>query len=267
MSRNGEGPYVQSLDRGLAVLRCFGEERAQLTISDVAREVQIDRAAARRFLHTLVSLGYVGVDGDKFYLRPRVLELAQPYLDSVELPEIVQPHLEALTRGIHETSMAFVLDGDDIVYVAGVQAKRLVAVQVRFGMRVPAYVSALGRVLLSSLDRSQLDDYFSRVELVKHTSKTVVDEDSLRKEIARAATHGFSVVDQELAAGLRTIAVPIHDRDGEVVAAISIGVTAATVSMATLRGDLLKRLRETAAEIEADLRTIRRTTAVRTPRT
>lgn len=262
MARDGDGPYVQSLDRGLAVLRCFREERAQLTISDVAREVDIDRAAARRFLHTLVSLGYVGVDGTKFYLRPRVLELAQPYLDSVEFPDIIQPHLESLTREIRETSMCFVLDGDESVYVAGVQAKRLVAVQVRFGTRVAAYASPPGRVLLAAQDAKTLDDYFTHVKLEKLTDKTIVEEKALRAELVRVGKQGYSLGDQELAAGLRTIAVPIHDRNGSVVAAISVGVTAATVSIAELKGDLLTKLRVAATEIEADLHAIRRATGM-----
>lgn len=261
MARERNEPYVQALDRGLAVLRCFGEDRALLTISDVAREVHIDRAAARRFLHTLVSLGYVGVDGGRFYLRPRVLELAQPYLDAVSFPDAIQPHLEALTREISETSMAFVLDGDEIVYVAGVQAKKLVVVQVGFGTRVPAYASPVGRVLLAALPPNELDAYFARVDLVQHTDRTIVDEATLRLELEQIADHGYAIGDQELAIGLRTVAVPVHDKTGKVIAAISIGVTAATVSLSALSGSLLQRLKSAAVEIEADLKASRHTNA------
>ncbi|WP_245547551.1 IclR family transcriptional regulator domain-containing protein [Nocardia brevicatena] len=173
----------------------------------------------------------------------------------MSFPDVIQPHLEALTREISETSMAFVLDGDEIVYVAGVQAKKLVAVQVGFGTRVPAYASPVGRVLLAALPPDDIDAYFSRVELVKQTDRTIVDEATLRLELEQVAHHGYAIGDQELAIDLRTVAVPVHDKAGKVIAAISIGVTAATVSLSALSGDLLLRLKATATEIEADLRT------------
>ncbi|WP_432969659.1 IclR family transcriptional regulator domain-containing protein [Dactylosporangium sp. CA-233914] len=245
-------PYVQALDRGLAVLRCFGDDATRLTTSDVARAVGIDRAAARRFLYTLVSLGYLGVDGARFYLRPRVLELARPYLDSMAHVDVIQPHLESLTHHTGETSMAFVLDGHEIVYVSGVQAKRLVAVLVSIGTRVPAYCSPPGRVWLASLSPAELDAYFEEVDLVARTPETVTSEKKLRAEIARVAAEGFSLVDQELERNLRTVAVPVHDRNGDMACAISIGVTS-LVPMSTLGGELLAELRKTALDIETDL--------------
>ncbi|GAA1003737.1 IclR family transcriptional regulator [Acrocarpospora pleiomorpha] len=256
MSEVAEGPYVHALERGLAVLRCFHDDRDQLTISDVAREAGMDRAVARRFLHTLVALGYLGTVNSRFYVRPRVLELARPYLDSVTNVDVIQPHLEQLTKEVGETSMAFVLDGHEIVFVAGVQAKRLVSVHVVLGTRVPAYCSPPGRVLLGSLSPDQLDDYFRHVELVQRTPHTVTSENALREEIKKVAEQGYSLVDQELESQLRTVAVPIRDRGGKIVAAASIGTTL-DVAMEHLGGELLSKLTTAATEMERDLALIR----------
>ncbi|MFF2852104.1 IclR family transcriptional regulator C-terminal domain-containing protein [Streptomyces sp. NPDC058001] len=253
MSRTGDGPYVQSLDRGLAVLRCFGEDRTRLSISDVAREVGVDRAVARRLLHTLAELGYIGVDGSNFFVRPRVLELAQAYLGAVEFPDVIQPHLAQLTSEIHETAMAFVLDGDEIVYIAGVQARRLVSVNVRVGLRIPAYQSPLGHVLLAAQPAEAREAYLERVDLMPVTRYTITEKPALRDRLAKVADQGYALGDEELEMGLRTIAVPVHDRTGTILAAISIGVLAAAYSARTLVKDLLPRLRQTAGQIESDL--------------
>lgn len=258
MPREPEGPYVQSLERGLAVIRCFGEGRARLTISDVAREVGIDRAAARRFLHTLVELEYLGVDDGHFYVRPLVLELAQAYLGAVSpLNDVLQPHLERLTAETEETSMACVLDGADAVHIAGVRAKRLVAINVRVGTRVPAHASPLGHVLLAALADADLAAWFARAPMTARTTKTLTSEAELRERLLAVAKQGYAIGDQELEMGLRTIAVPIRDRDGVVKAAISIGVTATAITVAQLRTDFLPRLQGTARRIETDLALIR----------
>ncbi|MDB4940855.1 MAG: pcaR [Labilithrix sp.] len=254
MPREPEGPYVQSLERGLAVIRCFGEGRARLTISDVAREVGIDRAAARRFLHTLVELEYVGVEDGQFYLRPRVLELAQAYLGAVSpLNDVLQPHLDRLTSETEETSMACVLDGSEAVHIAGVRAKRLVAINVRVGTRVPAHASPLGHVLLAALPDAALASFFARAQMVPRTARTLTREADLRERLGAVSKQGYAIGDQELEVGLRTIAVPIRGREGAVVAAISIGVTASAFTVAQLRSDLLPRLQSTARRIETDL--------------
>jgi IclR family pca regulon transcriptional regulator len=253
MAHKGDGPYVQSLDRGLAVLRCFGGDRPRLSISDVAREVGVDRAVARRLLHTLVELGYVGTDSANFYIRPKILELARPYLDSVTLPDVIQPHLDQLSGEIHETSMAFVLDGDDVVYIAGVQARRLVSINVHVGQRIPAYQTPLGHVLLAALPADALAAYLERAELKPVTRYTITQKSALRQRLATVAKEGYAIGDQELELGLRTIAIPVHDRDGTTIAAISIGVLAAAYSNRELVSKLLPHLQETAHHIEKDL--------------
>src|SRR4051794_9257206 len=135
--------YVQSLDRGLAVIRCFSESRQRLTIADIAREANLTRATARRFLHTLQTLGYVGVTDGRFYLRPRILELGYAYLSSVSITEIAQEHLVPLADRLHESCSASVLDERDIVYIARAQTKRIMTVALAVGSRLPAYATSM----------------------------------------------------------------------------------------------------------------------------
>ncbi len=144
-----DSDFVQSLDRGLAVIRAFGPGRERLSLSDVARETGLTRAAARRFLLTLVKLGYVRSDGREFSLRPRVLELGYAYLSGLAMPEIASPHLEELVARVRESSSISVLDGHHIVYVARVPTKRIMTVAISVGTRFPAYATSMGRVLMA----------------------------------------------------------------------------------------------------------------------
>jgi IclR family transcriptional regulator, pca regulon regulatory protein len=160
LGRNSD--FVQSLDRGLAVIRAFGPDRERLSLSEVARSTGLTRAATRRFLLTLVQLGYVRSDGREFSLRPRVLELGYAYLSGLELPEIAAPHLEELVAKVRESSSISVLDGDHIVYVARVPTKRIMTVAISVGTRFPAYATSMGRVLLAAMSPESLELYRSR---------------------------------------------------------------------------------------------------------
>src|SRR6476661_9084878 len=155
------GDFVQSLERGLAVIRAFGAQRPALTLSEVARQTGVSRAAARRFLHTLVELGYVATDGREFSLRPAVLDLGYAYLSSLSLPEIALPHLEILSEQTGESSSVAVLDGPDIVYVARVATHRIMSAAIRVGTRFPAYATSMGRALLAHADPEVLDGYLA----------------------------------------------------------------------------------------------------------
>src|SRR5271155_5109197 len=146
-----DSDFVHSLDRGLAVIRAFGPDRERLSLSEVARATGLTRAAARRFLLTLVKLGYVRNDGREFSLRPRVLELGYAYLSGLALPEVAAPHLEELVARLHESSSISVLDGHQIVYVARVPTKRIMTVAISVGTRFPAYATSMGRGLLAAL--------------------------------------------------------------------------------------------------------------------
>lgn len=249
------GPeFVQSLERGLAVIRAFDADHPELTLSEVARETGLTRAAARRFLLTLVELGYMRTDGRLFGLRPRVLELGYAYLSSLTLPEVAQPHLEALCAEVHESCSVSVLDGTDIVYVARVATKRIMTVAISVGTRFPAYATSMGRVLLAGQPADWLDDYLASVELRPLTRRTVTDPAKLRSTLTRIRTQGYAVVDQELEEGLRSMAVPIRDASGDVVAAMNLSARASRGSSEAIRRELLPPLRAAAAQMEQDLR-------------
>ena len=245
---------MQSLERGLAVIRAFDEHNPELTLSDVARATGLTRAAARRFLLTLADLGYVRTDGRWFTLSPRILELGYAYLSSLSLTEVAEPHLERLVAEVHESSSVSVLDGEDIVYVARVPTARIMAVSINVGTRFPAYATSMGRVLLSRLPDDELEAYLERVELVPLSPRTLTSVEMLRVELAKVRSQGWALVDQELEEGLRSIAAPIRDRSGRTIAAVNLSAHASRMSIEEGRRRLVPALLATAARIEADLR-------------
>jgi IclR family transcriptional regulator, pca regulon regulatory protein len=247
------GDFVQSLERGLAVIRAFGPERSQLTLSDVARATGLTRAAARRFLLTLVELGYMNTDGRVFSLRPRVLELGYAYLSTLGLNEVAAPHMEVLVATLRESSSTAVLDGDDVVYVVRVPTKRIMTVAISVGTRFPAYATSMGRVLLAGLPESERQQYLGRVRLEALTRRTVTDRQALAAIIDEVRVQGYALVDQELEEGLRSIAAPIADASGAVTAAINVSAHASRVTLDTLRRSYLPQLLVTAGRIQADL--------------
>lgn len=246
--------FVQSLDRGLAVIRAFGPDRDRLSLSEVARATGLTRAATRRFLLTLVRLGYVRNDGREFSLRPRVLELGYAYLSGLALPEIASPHLEELVASVRESSSISVLDGEHIVYVARVPTKRIMTVAISVGTRFPAHATSMGRVLLAAMSRDEFEQYLIKADLSALTGRTITSRDQLRDVVREVARQGYSLVDQELEEGLRAIAAPIRGADGAVTAAINLSAHASRVSMTAMRTDLLPALQDTVRRIEADLR-------------
>ncbi len=245
--------YVQSLERGLAVIRAFGAESPELRLSDVARATGLTRAAARRFLLTLVRLGYVRQEGNSFSLRPRVLELGYAYLSALSLPEVAQPHMEALVADVNESSSVAVLDDLEVVYVARVPTQRIMTIIIAVGTRFPAYATSMGRVLLAGLDEDTLSERIDRIELERLTPMTVPDRAALRDRIDEARRAGWAAVDQELEEGVRSAAVPIRDASGRVVAALNLSVHATRMTMPALRREVVPKLLRTAEAIEVDL--------------
>jgi IclR family transcriptional regulator, pca regulon regulatory protein len=245
--------FVQSLERGLAVIRAFDADHRELRLSDVAASTGLTRAAARRFLLTLVELGYVRLDEGRFSLRPRVLDLGYAYLSSLSFAEIAQPYMESLVRDLKESSSMSVLDDTDIVYVVRVPTRRIMTISLAVGTRLPAYATSMGRVMLAALPPEELDERLSRIEIKELTSHTVKTKAALRKELNRAAKQGFAMVDQELEEGLRSAAVPVRDGAGK-VAALNISVHASRADMKALRDRYVPRVLETAAAIESSIR-------------
>ncbi|HEV7978231.1 IclR family transcriptional regulator domain-containing protein [Amycolatopsis sp.] len=245
--------HVQSLERGLAVIKAFHTDAPELTLSDVARSTGLTRAAARRFLLTLADLGYVRSDGKYFSLTARVLELGYSYLSSFSLPEVAQPHLENLSSEVHESSSVSVLEGTDIVYVARVAVSRIMTVTINVGTRFPAYATSMGHVLLAGLTDDELTTYLSAARLDRLTPRTLTSPDAVRAELAQVTRQGWAMVDQELEEGLRSVAAPIRDRKGMVIAAVNLSTHASRTTAESVRNELVPPLLITAQRIEADL--------------
>jgi IclR family transcriptional regulator, pca regulon regulatory protein len=248
-----DGDYVQSLERGLSVIRAFDADHQMLTLSEVAGSTGLSRAAARRFLRTLVQLGYMRSEGSRFALRPKVLELGYAYLSSLTLPEVSMPHLEQLVEQVHESSSVSELDGDDVVYIARVPTKRIMAVTISVGTRFPAYATSMGRVLLAAQPQDRLDAYLDATSLRGLTGHTITSPAALRRELDKIRAQGWALVDQELEEGLRSIAAPIRDAYDQVVAAINVSTHAGRRSLEGIVADLLEPLLATAGRIEKDL--------------
>lgn len=252
----GSADFVQSLERGLAVIRAFDAEHPEMTLSEVARATGLTRAAARRFLHTLVELGYVRAHGRLFALRPRILELGYAYLSSLGLSEVATPHLEAFVATVHESSSVSVLDGDEVVYVARVPTRRIMTVVISVGTRFPAHATSMGRVLLAGQSDEWLDGYLASAPLSQLTRRTITDPARLRTELLRVRRQGWAMVDEELEEGLRAIAAPIHDPRGKVIAAVNVSAPTRRGSPEMLREELLPHLLAAARHIEEDLRSV-----------
>ncbi|WP_425956908.1 IclR family transcriptional regulator domain-containing protein [Xylanimonas sp. McL0601] len=251
------GEFVQSLERGLAVIRAFGAERPALTLSEVARETGLSRASARRFLHTLVELGYVGSDGREFRLLPSILDLGYAYLSGLSLPEIATPHLQRLSHDVGESTSVAVLSGPDIVYVARVATRRIMSAAIHVGTRFPAYATSMGRCLLADADGAALDAYLEATPLEALTSRTITDPHALRAALGQVRDQGWVLVDQELEDGLRSVAAPLRDGTGRVVAAVNVSAPVRRGEVGELLEHVLPSLLKAAAAIEADLARVR----------
>ncbi|MEU6714506.1 IclR family transcriptional regulator C-terminal domain-containing protein [Nonomuraea sp. NPDC046802] len=242
--------FLQSLARGLAVLVSLGSKRGGVTLADAARATGLPRATVRRSLQVLERLGYAAADGSRFVLLPRVMELGYAHLSERTLGEVVQPHLADLVARLRQSASVAVLSGDDVLYVARVATVSIMTVDIAVGTRFPAYATAMGRVLLA--DRPE--DRLTALTLEPLTRRTITTPDALVAAVRRAASDGYALVDQELEEGVRSIAVPVRDRDGRVVAAVNVATHASRATPADLRRDVLPALTETAARISADLR-------------
>lgn len=252
------GGFVESLARGLTVFAAFGPGRAELTLAAVARATGLARATARRALITLAHLGYVASRDGAFHLTPRVLALGYPPLSHLTLPRIARPHLAALTEQVDDSASLAVLDGDEVRYTARVARRRIMSVEIAAGTRLPAYATSMGRVLLADLPTAERAARLERAVPRALASQSVTTRAELPALLDRAADQGYALVDQELEDGLRSIAVPVRDREGRTVAAVNVAMHASRRSTEQCLTEVLPRLRTTAAAIAADLSTASR---------
>jgi IclR family pca regulon transcriptional regulator len=235
--------FMSTLAKGLKVLASFGEQRPTLTLSEAAALVGLSRAAARRVLRTLTSLGYVVQQGRKFALAPRVLELGFGFLATQSWIDLVEPHMKALSQSVDESCSAAVLQGTEIVYVARMPAPyRLLSTTLAVGTRLPAFHTSLGRVQLGFLDEAELWTRLRSIRLTPYTPSTIVHPAALVERIQSDHEQGFSIVDEELERALRSIAVAIVTRSGRNVGAINLSSNAARMTRNELRERVLPQL-------------------------
>jgi IclR family pca regulon transcriptional regulator len=244
-----ETESVASLKKGLRVITSFDSSARALTLSAVAERAGITRAAARRFLHTLVELEYAKFDGKYFALTAKVLELGFAYLGSLGLPAAVGPALERVSATLGESCSVAVLEGRDIVYVARVAKRRIISIDLGIGARLPAAATSMGRVLLAHLPAQELHAFLSGAPLFAHTRHTVTSKSELASLLSSVREQGYCIVSEELEEGLRSIAVPIVDREGKTVAAMNVGAQSSRVTMETMRRVFLPELRAAAEEV------------------
>jgi IclR family transcriptional regulator, pca regulon regulatory protein len=248
---SGDPNFMTSLARGIAAIRAFTQQKRRLTISQLSQRTGIPRAAVRRCLYTLAQLGYVNADeGKDFSLSPRILSLGHAYLSSTPLSSAAQPLLDRVSSVLHESSSIALLEGDEILYVARSSTnRRIMSVDLGIGTRLPAYCTSMGRVLLAHLAPAEQDAYLARAQLIRHTPRTIMTPEKLRRELEDIRRTGFAIVDQELEIGLRSIAVPVRDHAGTVVAAMNIGTHASRVTLAEMENTFLPELASAASEL------------------
>jgi IclR family pca regulon transcriptional regulator len=245
--------FVQGLERGFAVVHAFGADARALTITEVAQRTGLSRAVARRYLLTLQELGYVVQNGADFSLTPRILDLGFTYLSTIDVANVAQPVMEEITNTLHESCSAAVLDGTEVVYVARVQAKRIMSINLVVGSRLPAHATSMGKVLLAYLPPQNLEAYLANAPFEALTKRTVTSAADLRRLLALVRQRGWAFSDQESEVGIRTVAAPLFNHANQVDAALNVSGHAARVSMDELKRRYLPVLLDGARRISRAL--------------
>ena len=241
--------YVEALARGLHVMRAFREQSDRLTLSDVARLTGLSRASVRRSLLTLQALGYVESSGRYFSLSPQVLTLAQAYLSSSPVPRVAQSFLEKASETLGESCSLSILHDHEVIYIARSAKKRIGSLHRDVGTHLPAYCTSMGRVLLAALPEPEREALIAKAKFERFTRYTIIDKDELRAALDKAKRNNYSLVDQELEIDLRTIAIPIQNASGRVVAAMNISARASETGKKQMLDEFLPVMREAAASM------------------
>jgi IclR family pca regulon transcriptional regulator len=235
-------------------VQAFQERKRHLTIAQISHRTEIPRAAVRRCLHTLIKLGYATTDGRTYSLLPKVLTLGHAYLSSTPLAVSAQPYLDRMSEQLHEACNMATLEGDDILYIArSATTQRLISVDLSVGGRLPAYCTSMGRILLAALDDASLQDYLDHADLQTKTSRTLTTPEALFECLQQVRQQGWCIVDQELEQGLRSIAVPVYDASGQVLAALNVSTHAGRVSRSELEQRFLPSMLSASRDLSAQL--------------
>lgn len=250
----GDPDFMTSLARGLAVIHAFEERKRHLTIAQISHRTEIPRASVRRCLLTLMKLGYVTTDGRTFSLLPKVLTLGHAYLSSTPLAVTAQPILDRLSDRLNEACSMAILEGDEILYIARSSIPlRLVSMDLSIGSRLPAYCTSMGQILLAGLDDAALEEYLAHADLQRRTSRTLTTPEAIREVVALARQQGWVISDQELEPGLRSLAVPLRDSEGQVHAALNVGTPASRLTRGELETRFVPVLLEASRELSKRL--------------
>ncbi len=242
---------VQSLVKGLTVIKAFNQQRPRMTLSEVATVTGFTRAASRRFLLTLLNEGYAKQEGKQFSLTAKVLELGFSYLSTLDIWHNAKPLMNALVEQLNESCSAAVLDGNDVVYVARVATtKRIMSITINVGTRLPAFATSMGRVLLADLSAPALDKFLTHCQIEPFTQYTLIEKTALKAEIAQVKAQGYSMVEQELEVGLTSISVPVHNGAGEVIAALNVSTHMSQTARQQILVEILPALQLCAKNIE-----------------
>jgi IclR family pca regulon transcriptional regulator len=270
MARRDSSPdFIEALARGLDVIRAFQPRQPVMSLSAVARAAGLARPTARRILLTLEQMGYVravepleqmryvrAVDRKavdrKYELTPRVLELGMSYVLSRNLWDVARPHMKGLVARTHESSSIAQLDGSDIVYVARVAVPKIVALAVTIGTRFPAMQTSLGKVLLAALPPEEVERVLAEPSRSGITPRILPGSEERAATLREVRARGWALTDEELAAGIRSVAAPLRDGDGQVIASLNVNTHAAETPVDVLTGEYLPLLLQTAGAISAD---------------
>jgi IclR family transcriptional regulator, pca regulon regulatory protein len=246
--------FVQSFAKGLSVIRAFGTQTRTLTLSQVSALTGLSRAAARRILLTLQTLRYVQPEGRNFSLTPKILDLGYSYLSTTPLWNVAEPFMEEVVNTVHESCSASVLDGTDIVYILRVPTKKIMAINLSIGSRLPAFCTSMGRILLGDLSDDALNAVLTQSRLKPYSPRTETNLSRLKKIIREDHQKGWSLVDQELEEGLVSLSVPIRDRNGKIIAAMNVSGQATRTPPKEMIKTFLPVLKRSAEQINTALR-------------
>jgi IclR family pca regulon transcriptional regulator len=245
--------FVEALAKGLAVLECFDATHSEMTLSEIARRVDVTPAAARRSLITLMELGYVGQAGKRFHLKPRIMALGSGFYYAARVDELLQPHLRRIVEAFGDASSVGTLDGQDVIYIAHVSVQRARRASAMAGARYPAFATSIGRVILAGLSDDRLDAWLSDLRPVALTSRTCVDKGRLREEILTAREQGYATTVDQLDYGITALAVPIRNAEGRTIAALNSSGYTGMVTPEALVAERLPDLRAAASHIAHEL--------------
>jgi IclR family pca regulon transcriptional regulator len=246
--------YMASLARGLEVMRGFSREKRLMSIAQLSHKTGIPRASVRRCLYTLAQLGYVGTDdGRNYALRPKVLGLGHAYLSSTPMVVTAQPFLDRVSEAVNESCSLAILDGEDILYLGRSVTSRIISVTLNVGSRLPAHCTSIGYVLLASLAPKDLDAFLGKAQLKAYTERTLTSPEKLREQLEQVRQADYAIADRLMETGVRSIAVPVRNAAGTVVAGINVIVETGRVSLRDMRTLYLPQLQSAAADLGAQL--------------